>query len=239
MDGENGRFAVAESRIFGQKGVLDDHAAFGRGVRAVVDGAEGHLRAGAAVHGVQVVQQPFHGLVGVSVRLGDGLFDDMVGFGRRQAPGERFAHEGEPFLIEDGTEGGVFPGGEGIGAQGALHFAAEILGGVAHVEGKVDVLDEAAGHAGSEAVFKVGNALPAVLIVLVGLNGDAGQGACALNAVGLAQKAVTGVEAAVEQLLDVDLAAGRGQRQEIEVVNMDVAFLVGAAELGREQFTRC
>ena len=235
MDGEDGRFAVAEPRIFGQQGVLDDHAAFGRGVRAVVDGAEGHLSAGAAVHGVQIVQQPFHGLIGVLVRLGDGLVDDMIGLGRRQALREFAAHEGETFLIKNGTEGGVFPRGEGMGAQSGLHIVAEVLRRVAHVESEVDVLDEAAGHAGSETVLEVGNALSAVLVVLVGLYGDAGQGACALDAVGFAQEAVTGVETAVEQLLDVDLAAGRGQRQEIKVVDMDVAFLVGAAELGREQ----
>ena len=58
VDGENGGLAVSETGLCRPAAMLlDDHAAFGRGVRAVVDGAEGHLRAGAGVHGVQVVDQ--------------------------------------------------------------------------------------------------------------------------------------------------------------------------------------
>ncbi len=47
-----------------QQDVLDDHAPLGGGVGAVVDGGEGGLGAGPGVHGVEVVQQRLHGLVG-------------------------------------------------------------------------------------------------------------------------------------------------------------------------------
>ena len=47
--------------------------------------------------------------------------------------------------------------------------------------------------------------------------------------------AVTGVEAVGEQLLDVDLAAGSGQREEVEIVDMDVAFFVSTGEFGGQQ----
>ena len=74
-----------------------------------------------------------------------------------------------------------------------------------------------------------------MLVVLVGLDGDAGKGAGRLDAAGFAQVAVAGVEAVGEQLLDVNLAAGRGQGQEVEVVDVDVAFFVGAGELGGQK----
>ena len=70
-----------------------------------------------------------------------------------------------------------------------------------------------------------------MLVVLIGLNGDAGKGAVAADIVGFAQEAVARAEAALEQRLDVDLAAGGGQAQEIKVVDVDVAVLVREAVL--------
>ena len=58
------RLAVAKARLGGQKDVAHDHAALGRGIHAVVDGGEGHLRARAAVHGVEVMDKRLHGLIG-------------------------------------------------------------------------------------------------------------------------------------------------------------------------------
>ena len=69
LDGEDGRFAVAKARLGGQKNVAHHHAAFGRGIHAIVDGGERHLRARAGVHGVQVVDQRLHGLIGRPVGL--------------------------------------------------------------------------------------------------------------------------------------------------------------------------
>ena len=52
------------------------------------------------------------------------------------------------------------------------------------------------GDARGQAVIEVRDALPAVLVVLVGLDGDAGQGRVAADIVGLAQEAVARAEAA-------------------------------------------
>ena len=71
-----------------------------------------------------------------------------------------------------------------------------------------------------------------MLVVLVGLDGDAGEGRVARDVVGLPQKAVPGAEAAGEELVDVDLAAGGRQRQEIEVVDVDVPRQVRLRVLG-------
>ena len=65
-----------------------------------------------------------------------------------------------------------------------------------------------------------------MLIVLVGLDGDAGKCGVARNIVRLAQVAVPGGEAALEQLDDVDLAASGGQRQKIEIVDVDITLMV-------------
>ena len=71
--------------------------------------------------------------------------------------------------------------------------------------------------------------------ILVGLDGDAGQSAVTLDASRLAQEAVAGVEAALEQLFNIDLAAGGGQRKEVQVVDVDVPFLMRFAVSGLEQ----
>ena len=56
-------------------------------------------------------------------------------------------------------------------------------------------------HAHGQAVIEVAHRLTAMLIVLVRLNGDAGKRGVAGDVVGLAQHAVTGGEAALEELL--------------------------------------
>ena len=94
-------------------------------------------------------------------------------------------------------------------------------------------------HTVRHAVVEVDNGLSAVLVVLVGLNGNAGKGGVAGNVVGrkfvgLPQIAVPGGKPAFEQLLDVDLAAGSGEGIEIQIVNMDIPLLVGLGMLGLE-----
>ena len=79
-------------------------------------------------------------------------------------------------------------------------------------------------HADGKAIVKVDDALSAVLVVLVGLQRNAGQRRIALNVVGLAQKAVAGGKAARKQLDDVDLGTGRGQRVKIKIVDVDISL---------------
>ena len=74
LNGEDGRFAVAHSLVGAVQQFADDAATFGRGIGAVVDGAEHHLVAAARVDGVHVVDEGFHGLV----YAGHGPVDGML-----------------------------------------------------------------------------------------------------------------------------------------------------------------
>ena len=65
-----------------------------------------------------------------------------------------------------------------------------------------------------------------MLVILVGLNGDAGQRGIRTDIVRLAQESMPRRKTAGEQLQQVDLATGCCQCQEIQVVNMDIAFAV-------------
>ena len=62
-----------------------------------------------------------------------------------------------------------------------------------------------------------------MLVVLVRLNGNARKRRVAGNIVRLAEVSVAGGKTAVEQLEQVYLAAGGGERQEVEVVYVDIA----------------
>ena len=85
-------------------------------------------------------------------------------------------------------------------------------------------------HAHGQAVIEVAHRLTAVLVVLVRLDGDAGKRGVAGDVVGLAQHAVAGGEAALEELPQLNLAAGGGQRVEVHVVNVDIALAVRLGE---------
>ncbi len=87
-------------------------------------------------------------------------------------------------------------------------------------------------NTGSHAVIEIGNALPAMLIILIGLNGDTGQGRIAVNIVRLSQMAMPGAEAILEELDDINLTAGCGQGEEIQVMNMDITLFMGSGMLG-------
>ena len=84
-------------------------------------------------------------------------------------------------------------------------------------------------HPVRQVVVKTGDALAAVLVVLVGLDRDAAEGRVGGDILGLPQVAVAGREAAGEKLMEVDLGAGGGQGQEVEVVDMDVPVDMGPA----------
>ena len=89
-------------------------------------------------------------------------------------------------------------------------------------------------HALGHGVIEVGHALAAVHLVLVGLNGNAGQGRIAGDGVGLPQIAVACGEAVVEQLDQVDLAAGLRQGVEILVVDVNLPLGMGLGDVGRD-----
>ena len=65
-----------------------------------------------------------------------------------------------------------------------------------------------------------------MLVVLVGLDGDARQRGVRTDVVRLTQETVAGGKAVAEQLQQVDLTASRGQRQEVQIVDVDIALAV-------------
>ena len=71
-----------------------------------------------------------------------------------------------------------------------------------------------------------------MLVILIGLNGDAGQRGIAVNVIGLAQHAVAGGETVVEQVQKIDLATGGGEGIEIQIMNMNVALTVRLGKAG-------
>ena len=87
-------------------------------------------------------------------------------------------------------------------------------------------------HALGQRIVKIRNALAAVLVVLVGLDGDTGQRRIALYVLRLAQVTVAGVKSVGKQAVNINLAAGRRQRVEVEVVDVNPSFLIGARLLG-------
>ena len=234
LHGEDGRLAGTQALFRGQQHVLDDHAALGRRVHAVVHRAERRLRAGAGMHGVQVVHQRLHGLEGLAVGVAGGV---LLGVGHDAV--------GRGLIGASLNEGGHHGGAEisvhlqrGDAARLLLDASEGLLGKVAvvgdvgqQVDALGDVLLEqtAVGlaHTHSQAVVEVADGLAAVLVVLVRLDGNAGQGRVAGDVVGLAQHAVAGGEAALEELAQLDLAAGGGQGVEVHVVDVNIALAVG------------
>ena len=242
VDGEDAGLAMAQARIQGHEDIADDHAALGGGVGAVVDGGKRRLGTGAGVHGVEIVDEALHGLVRLPLGLGlgtaAGTGHQMGGLG-----GIHIQMGGQA-----GGHGGVKPGrglqavfalvGHG-GGHDVLHLIGQILGvqGVLHNFGELFhiLLAEGLGHADGHAVVKVGDGLAAVLVVLVGLDGDGGQGGVAHDGLGLPQEAVARGEAVLEQADDVDLGAGGGKGVEVEIVDVDVALPVGLGVLGPQE----
>ena len=233
LNGENGGLPAAQPGLGGQHDVFHHHAPLRGGIHAVIDGREGGLGPGPGVHGVQVVDQGLHGLIGGPVGL---LHRPVVGKllglldlrflpepGRqRQTLGRKIV----PAALQRGLEVLLFPDVR----DHALEFALRILQPGEQHQRPGQVLPvkahEGLFHPVGHAVIEVDHALSAVLVVLVGLDGDTAQGGIGGDVVGLPQGAVAGGKAAFEQLPDVDLAAGGGQGKEVQVVDMDVSLPV-------------
>ena len=233
LNRKNRRFAVTETGFGRQQDVAGHHPAFRRNVGAVIDRAERHLGAGPAVHGVQVVNQGFH-------RLKSGFF----GFLQRlfQRVRLRFFKQ---FRIYHCRQHAEFFFQITV-AAGDFRFQLQPLADFA--AGQPDFFDEtflivrgkfqrlgqvvpvAAGkgfaYAISQTVIERRDALAAMLVVLVGLDGDAGEGRITGDVIRFAQESVTGVKPVLKQFLQVDLATGGGEGVKIEVVDMDVAVVV-------------
>ena len=230
LDREDRRFAAAQSGLRGKQQIADRHARFGRCIHAVIDGRKRHLCARAGIHGVQIVNQRFHRLIG-----------GAIGFRFRLLLRERLnaidisirdAQRRKLFLFGGGVFGIVYQRGHEILfgfdlIEDRAHHLIRIFNAVQQLQTAAHViaviLHEGQAHAVRHRVIEVYDALTAVLIVLVRLNRDARQRRVGANVLRRTQVAVTGGKAVFEQLDQIDLAAGGGQREEIHIVDMDIA----------------
>ena len=89
-----------------------------------------------------------------------------------------------------------------------------------------DGLAEGLAHALCHRVVKSVDALAAEHVVLVRLDGDAGERCVGANGIRLAQEAVARREATVEELQEIDLAAVERDQREVLVVDVDVILAV-------------
>ncbi len=238
---KNGGFAVTQAGLSGKEQVFHHHATLGGSVCAIIDGTERHLGSGAGIHGVQVVDQGFHGLIHAAIRIAQGLlhgiavgasgqFPPLRGRVLSQGAGQRLG----PGPVRGGsrTQAGCIqqlrrqrPG------RGGIQVARDTQTGA---EGLAIFLGVGFGHAGRHGKVKVRHALAAVHFILVGLNGNAGQSRITFNGIGFAQIAVPGGEAVSEQRNQVNLAAGFREHVKIFVMDVDVAVGVrGRGVLGQ------
>ena len=161
------------------------------------------------MHGVQVVHERLHGLErravgiaqGVLSRIGHGLVGGLLAGADLH---ERRAHGGLEALVH----------GE-AGPHARLRLDA-----------RERVLRERAGVVHGIAQQQI-NGFGQMLLV----QAAAGQRRVAGDVVGLAQHAVARGEAALEQLLQLDLAARGGEGVEVHVVDVDVALTMCSREL--------
>ena len=79
----------------------------------------------------------------------------------------------------------------------------------------------------SHPIVEIRDALPAMLVVLVRLDCDAGERGITLDVIRLPQEPMSWTEAAPKQLFNIDLAAGGCEGEEIKVVDMDVPVQMG------------
>ena len=204
---------------------FDDHASFGRGVGSVIDRAEYHLITSTGMHGVQVMDESFHGLMSIFPGLLVGFVQDMrqfrfadvavsalQGFLQRGSPlcvrldgMQLLADQFQCFFFVQGSSLHLQVEGEGRGYRLLIRFQ----------------------HAFCHEEVESRDSLTAVLFVLVGLEDDGGQGSVTLDGLWGTDAAVFGMETAFEQVVQIVLDAGRCFRRiVIQVVDVDVAQLV-------------
>ena len=185
------------------------------------------------MHRVQIVNKGFHGLIGSPPDLLIRIFlrpllqlGNILFLHHFRQPDSLFFPVGF-ILIHCGPQSGFLFDGFAHGPnlfQTVFHVIQKVdhfskIGPIQLLVGFFDPV--------CHSVIKVGNALSPVLVILIGLNSNAGQGGIALDIIRFPQVSVSGGKPPFEKFLDIDLAAGGGQGQEIQVMDMDVPGCMG------------
>ncbi len=244
---EDRRLAVAEARPDGVERLARREASLRARVHAVIDRRERHLRARAAVKRVEIVDERLHRLVCLLLDVSAGEAVDAarveVGVARRLAVlrenrGERAAERLDAalaalrvhlFRVEAGVH---VHRREELRLERLLRQERFLLEPVNDGFARLinDRLAERLAHALRHRVVERVDALSAEHVVLVALDGDAGEARVSADGIRLTQEAVPRREAAVEELQEIDLAAVERDEREILVVDMDVVLLIRRRE---------
>ena len=195
-----------------EKHLRNEAARFGS-IRTEVNRGEWNLSASTAVHSIEVVDEAFHCLEGLMLGVFLGLLEDA------------FWNLLSELLVVAVSDV--------VGYLEVDLLASEIfvLGNIALEALAVGLVD-----AWCEGVVEVRNGLTAVLLVLVGLEDNGGEGSGSTNGIWRAEEAVTGVKTMLKHLKDVGLAASQSTGcHEVEIVNMNVAMIMSIGEFWLEQ----
>ena len=185
------------------------------------------------MHGIQVVNQRLHGLEGGAVGLlcrtlvGELLAVFRQSWVHHLAQAFGFLFPIAIVISQDGVQAGFLLDGVHHpfdGLLGVFHAAQQFTG---FCQVFTVQLTEGLYHPVGHPIVEVRDALAAMLVVLVGLDGNAPQGGIALDVIGLPQETVAGGKTAAEQLFNVNLATGGGQSVEVHVVDVDIPIYVG------------
>ena len=193
------------------------------------------------MHGIQVVYQCFHCLIGGTFGLTACILqgkchDTLHGF-RCNAPLQQ--------PVTDLLRGAVVIRQHRLLITGLNQCLSRLQAFLLDIKdlqrfGKIVTVIVPVGlaHARCHAVIKIRNTLSAVLVILVGLNGNTSQCGIAADVIGLTQESMSGRKTIFKQPEQVNLGAGGSQCVKIKVVNMDIAFPVclGNIRLQQEHF---
>ena len=204
--GEDGGDAASHAFVGGVEDLADDATAFGARVRSIIDGREHDLISTAAVDGVHVVDERFHGLMYAADSLVDGMLDDAF-----------FAFEAFEGLVDIIIECS-FVEVAVVGREELLEF--------------LYLFDEGEADVGGEVEVECGYGLSAVHLVLCSLHADAGKHAGRLDALGGSALAVASHITAFEDVVEGMLhACQRLGGVVVLVVDVEVVVLDGFADV--------
>ena len=164
---------------------LGNEAAFWSSVGTEVNGGEWYLCTSAAMHGIEVVYEAFHGLEGLMLGVFMGFFNDLF-------------WDLSLFKLLVVAEGNV-----------VFNSNIELLAGKFFVflEVFLERLAEGFIYGRSQAVVKVRNRLAAMLFVLVSLEDNGGESGSGANGLRSAEETMASIKTAFKELENISLAA--------------------------------